>query len=197
MAMQGGPVQLEQSDMRLDVNPAQMAKDGFSRAAIEEMHYLMKKPLAEVREETKRGVELPGHKMVQAAMETHPAMLRQNDMPGCLPWPNGTAKNPPTCRRHKRPGTLPPKRRRKQTPELTPELTPQLMPPLPGTPPTSTCNTSGVQHLEIINLQVGDAYSHTSLPCAECFTLDTSAQDSEQDTDFHPDTLPDEGTSTG
>ena len=62
MARQGGRVQLEQSDMRLALNMAKMAKEGFSRAAIEETKYLIKKPRAEVREEKKRGVEFPGHK---------------------------------------------------------------------------------------------------------------------------------------
>jgi len=50
MARQGGRVQLEQSDMCLALNMAKMAKEGFSRAAIEEMEYLIKKPRAEVRE---------------------------------------------------------------------------------------------------------------------------------------------------
>jgi len=71
------------------------------------------------------------------------------------------------------------------------------MPPLSGTPLASTSNTSGDQHLEIINLLAGYTYSHTSLPCAESFTLDASAQESEHNTDFDPDMLPDEGTSTG
>jgi len=62
MARQGGRLQLEQSDMRLALNMAKMAKEGFSRAAIEETKYLIKKPCAEVREEKKRGVEFPGHK---------------------------------------------------------------------------------------------------------------------------------------
>ena len=35
-ARQGGRVQLEQSDIRLALNMARMAKGGFSRAAIEE-----------------------------------------------------------------------------------------------------------------------------------------------------------------
>ena len=39
-----------------------MAKEGFSRAAIEETKYLIKKPPAEVREEKERGVEFPRHK---------------------------------------------------------------------------------------------------------------------------------------
>ena len=51
------------------------------------------------------------------------------------------------------------------------------MPPVPGTPPTSTGNTSSDQCFEIINLQASYTYSHTSLPCAESFTLDASAQD--------------------
>ena len=71
------------------------------------------------------------------------------------------------------------------------------MPPLPGTPLASTGNISGDQRLEIINLAAGYTYSHTSLPCAESFTLDASAQECEHDTDFDPDMLPDEGTSTG
>ena len=48
MARQGGHVQLEQSDMRLALNMVKMAKGGFSRAAIEETQYLIKKPCAEV-----------------------------------------------------------------------------------------------------------------------------------------------------
>jgi hypothetical protein len=35
-------------------------------------------------------------------------------------------------------------------------------------------------------------YSHTSLPWAETFTLNASAQDSEQDTDFYPEMMADE-----
>ena len=128
MARQGGRVQLEQSDMRLALNMAKMAKEGFSRAVIEETKYLIKKPRAEVREEKKRGVVFPGHKKVKAAIERHPAMLRQNQTAGCLPCQNGTAKNPQTRWRRKGTGAPPPNRRRQQTPEPTPELTP----PLPG-----------------------------------------------------------------
>jgi hypothetical protein len=62
MAKQGGRVQLEQSDMRLALNMAKMAKDGFSRATIEETKYLIKTPRAMVREEKKLGVEFPGNK---------------------------------------------------------------------------------------------------------------------------------------
>jgi hypothetical protein len=50
MARQGGPVQLEQSDMHLVLNMAIMAKESFSRAAIKETKYLIKKPRAEIRE---------------------------------------------------------------------------------------------------------------------------------------------------
>jgi len=94
MGRQGGRVQLEQSNMRLVLSMAKMAKGGFSRAAIEETQYLMKKPRPKVREEKMRGVEFPGHNKVKAAIERNPAMLRQNHMPGCLPYPNGTANNP-------------------------------------------------------------------------------------------------------
>jgi len=51
MARQGGREQLELSDMRLALQMAKMAKEGFSRAAIEETKCLIKKPRAEVGEE--------------------------------------------------------------------------------------------------------------------------------------------------
>jgi len=78
MATQGGRVQLEQCDMHLALNMAKMAKWGFSRAAMAETELLIKKPPAEVREEKKPRVKSPGHKNVKAAMDRHPAMLREN-----------------------------------------------------------------------------------------------------------------------
>jgi len=108
MARQGGRVQLEQSDMHLALNMAKMAKEGFSRAAIEEMKYLIKKPRAEVREEKKRGVEIPGHKRVKAAIQRQLAMLSHNQTSGSLPCQNGTAKNPQTRWRCKGRGAPPP-----------------------------------------------------------------------------------------
>ena len=96
MARQGHRVQLEQSDMRLALNMGRIAKEGISRAAIEETKYLIKKPCAEVRDEKKRAVEFPGHKQVKAAIQRHPAMLRQNQKSGCLPCQNGTTKKPQT-----------------------------------------------------------------------------------------------------
>jgi len=110
MARQGGQVQLDQSDMRRALNMAKMAKGGFSRAAIEEMQQLIKKPHAEVREEKKRGVEFPGHNKVKAAIERHQAMVQENQTDGCLPCQNGTAKNRMTCWRRKRKGAPPPRR---------------------------------------------------------------------------------------
>jgi len=64
--------------MRLALNMAKMATEGFSRTAIEESKYLIKTPGAKVKEEKKRGVEFPGHKKVKAAIQRHPAMLCQN-----------------------------------------------------------------------------------------------------------------------
>jgi hypothetical protein len=69
MARQGDRVLLEQSDMRLALNVAHMAKEAFSRAAMKESQFLIKKPGSQVREEKTRGVEFPGQKQVKAAME--------------------------------------------------------------------------------------------------------------------------------
>jgi hypothetical protein len=197
MERQGGCVQLEQSDMRLALNMAKVANGGLSRTAVEETQYLIKKPCAKVRKGKKRRVEFPGHNKVKAAIARHPAMLRQNQTPGCLPCQNGTAQNPQTRSKPKGTGAPPPNRRRQQNPEPTPEPTAKPTAPLPGTPLASTGNSSCDQCLEIINLPAGYTYSHNSLPYAESFTLNASAQDSEHDTDFNPDMLPDAGTSTG
>jgi len=184
MARQGGRVQLEQSDMRLALNMAKMAKEGFSRVAIEATKYLIKKPRAYVRQEKTRGVEFAGHKKVKSAIQRHPAMLRQNQMSACLPCQYGTATNPQTLWRRKGSGTPPPNRRTEWTPEPTP--------PLPGTPPAPKANTSEVQPSQIVNLPAGYTYSHTALRFAGCFDDD----ETEQDADFHPDMLTDEGQYT-
>jgi len=180
MARQGGRVQLEQSDMCLELNMAKMAKEGFSRAAIEETKYLIQKPRAEVREDKERGVEFPRHKKVKAAIQRHPAMLRQNQSSGCLPSQIGTAKNLQTRWRHKGTGAPPPDRHRERTPELTP--------PLPGTPPAPTGKTSGVQSSQIVNLPARYMFSSSALPCTQFF----DDEDTEHDTDFYPDMLTDE-----
>jgi hypothetical protein len=182
MARQGGWIQLEQSDMRLAFNMAKMAKEGFSRASMEETKYLINKPCAKVREEKKRGVEFSGHKKVKAAIQRHPAMFRQNQMSGCLPCQNGTAKNQQTRWTWIVTGARLPARRSERIPEPTP--------PQADRPPAPTGNTSGAQHAEIINLLAGYTYLHTALTCAEYFK---DNEGTENDTDFDPDMLTDEG----
>jgi hypothetical protein len=181
MARQGGRVQLEQSNMRLALNMTKIAKEGFSRAAIEETKYLIENPHGEVREEIKQGVEFPGCESVKPAIRRHPAMLRPNHMAGCLPCQNGTAKNPQTHWRPKATGTPPPDRFHERPPELTP--------PLPSTPPTPTSNTSGAQCSEIVILPVGYGYLHIAFLFAQFFDVDENTQ---HDTDFDPDMLTDE-----
>jgi hypothetical protein len=182
MARQGGQVQLEQSNIRLALIMAKMAKEGFLRATIEETKYLIKKPRAEVREEKQWGVEYHGHKKVKAAIQRHLAMLRHNQTSGCLPCHNGTQNNPQTRWRRKGTRAPPPARRTVQTPVRTP--------PPPGTPPTPTCNTSGAEPSDIVILLAGCTHSHTALPSADFFEDD---EDTEHDTDFDPDMLTDDG----
>ena len=189
MARQGGGVLLEQCDMHLALNTAKMVKGGFSRTAIEETQYLIKKHCVKVREEKKRSVELPGHKMLKAVIERHPAMLHQNKMVRFLSCQNGTTQNPQTRWRRKGTAAPPPNGCRQPTPEPTP--------PLPSKPPAPTSHTPGPQHSQIVNLPAGYADSHTFLPCAGFFTVNAPAQDGQDDTDFDLDILTDEGTSTG
>jgi len=194
--MQGGRVQLEQSDMRMDLNMVKQAKGRFSRAIIEETEYLIKTPRRDVRVvKKKQGVEFLGHTKVQAVIARQPAMLRQIHKDGCLPCHNGTTKNPQTHWGRKGTGAPPLDRHRRLTPQPTPCLPGSL--PLPGTSPAPPGNNARAQWSQIINLPAGHVYSHTSPPCTEFFTPDAYAQDSQHDTDFDPHMLPDEGTSTG
>ena len=96
MARHVGREQLEQSDMHLALNMAKMAKGGVWHATIEETQLIIKTPRADVQVGTNRGVKFPGHNIVRAAMERHPAMLRENQTDGCLPCPNGIGQNPQT-----------------------------------------------------------------------------------------------------
>jgi len=182
MARQGGRVQLEQSDMHLAVNMDKIAKEGYSRAAIHGTKYRIKKPHAKVCGEKILGGKFPGHKKGKAAIERHPAMLRQNHTSSCLPYQHGTAKHPQICCRCKGTDASPPDERAQLTPHPT--------------PPTLICNNSGAQRSRFVNLPPGYRYSHTALRCAEFFNFDPSAQDSQHDTDFDPDMLTDEETST-
>jgi hypothetical protein len=182
MARQGGRIQLAQSDMRLVLNMAKMAKEGVSRAAIEETKYRIKKTRAEVREEKQQGVEFPGHNKVKAAIQRHPGMLRYNQTSGSPPCQNPAANNLQTLWRLTGTGTPLPARRRVRTREPTP--------PPPGTPPVPTSKTSGAQPSEIVNLPAGYTNSHKALPSAEFFEDD---EDTEHHTDFDLDMLADDG----
>ena len=71
------------------------------------------------------------------------------------------------------------------------------MPPLPGKPPAPPGNRAGAQPSQIVNVLAGYAYLHTAVACAEFFTLYASAQNSQNNPDFDPDMLTDEGTATG
>jgi len=181
MARQGGRVQLEQSNMRLALNMAEMAKEGVLRAGIEETQQLIEKPCTEVKEQTKRSVVFPGHTKVKAAMETPPAMVRENQTDCCLPCQNGTAKNSQTRRRRKGmcappPRPAPPRPKTRPAPPRDSEITP-------------SSETKGVPPRYV--------YIHSPLPCTGFFNLDPYTKDPMCDKDFIPDLLTDEGPFTG
>jgi len=93
MATQEGRVQLEQSDIGLALNIANMAKGGFSSAPIEETQYQIKTPCAQVQEREKPAVEFPAHRDVKAARDRHPATVPENATDRWLPCQNGPAQN--------------------------------------------------------------------------------------------------------
>jgi hypothetical protein len=138
MARQGGRVQLEQSDMRLELNMAKTATGGFSHNVIEETQFLIENPCAKVRDKKKLIVGFTGRKMVKATIERHPAMLCQNHTASCLPCQNGTAINPQIRWRLKGSCASPSDRCRHLTAVPMPPqhgmLSLPIMPPLPKTP---------------------------------------------------------------
>jgi len=181
MARQGGQVQLEQSDMRLALNMAKMAKEEFSHTVIKETQKLIKTPVAQVREEKKRDVVFPGHNKVNSAIETNPAMVQENQTDGCLPCQNGPAKNLQT--RGRRKGTAAPP--------------PRLAPQRPGRRPARPDDTEKTQSSEREGVPPGDVYIRTPLPSRRFSNLDPYAKDRMRDKDLIPDLLTAEGPSTG
>jgi len=189
LARQGGRVQLEQSDMRLALNLAKMARGGFSRAAIEETQFLIEKPRAEVWDETKSRVEFSGHNNLKAAIESHTAMLQESQMDGCPPCQNVTAQNPQRRWRCKRTGAPPP--------DWLWQLTPEPTPHSPETPLVPPGNNEAAHVSEIEGVLPGYVSMSTAPPSAQLFNLDAHAKDRKRDKDCNPDLLTDMGTSTG
>jgi hypothetical protein len=165
--------------MRLALNMAKMAKSRFSRAAIEEMQQLIKKPRADVREEKNRGVEFPGHQKVKAAMERHPAMVYKNHTAGCLPCENVTAKNPQTCWRGNETAAPPA--------EPAAPLPGWLSPP--GTPPAPIGDAEGNDSYEIAGKPFSCVYMHSPFPNTQFFNHNAFTKDSKRDKNFIPDLL--------
>jgi len=159
MARQGGRVQLEECDMCMALNKAKMARGGFLRAAMEDTQFLIKIPWVEVLLEKKRVVEIGGPKNGKAAMEIHPAMLRENQADGWLPCQDGTAQNPQTRWRGEGTGAPAPERLWRPTPEPAPHP--------PETPPVPPGNNEAAHLSEIEGVPPGYVYIHTPLPSAQ------------------------------
>jgi len=181
MARQGGRVQLEQSDLCLALDMAKIAKGGFSLAAIEETQHLINKPCFKVQEEMKWGVGFLGSKNTKAAIQRQLAMVQENQIDGCLPCHNGTAKNPHTRWRCNGTGAPPP----------------ELVPPPPGTPPGPPGDDDWALSSEIEVVPPNDVFTHTPLPMLKFFNLDAYAKDCKCSKDCIPDLLSDKRTSTG
>jgi len=94
MAKQGGWVQLELSNMHLAYKKAEIAKEGFSCATMEEMQYQIKQLCSKLQEQEKRSIEFSGHQMVNGTMERLLAMVRENQTNSCIPCQYGTAQRP-------------------------------------------------------------------------------------------------------
>jgi len=159
MVKQGGRVQLEQSDMHLALNMATLAKEGFLRAASEEMQQVIKKQHAEVREQKQRGVVFHRHNMVKAPIEWHPAMVQENQTDGRLLCQISTAKNPRTLRRCKGRGTPPPR----------------PVPPRPGMPPAPPADSRRTHSSKADGMPPGYVYIHNLLSSTRFFNHDPYA----------------------
>ena len=182
MARQWGRVQPEQSDIFLALNVATIAtiaKDGFSRASIEEMQLLTKKRRAEVWEEKMRGVVFPRQNKVKAAKERHPAMVYKYHTDGHLPCQNGTAKNLQTSWRHKGTGSAPPE----------PAAPLAGTPPPPRMPPVASGDTDWNESYEIEGMPSRWVYIHSPHSNTQFCNHNAYAKDSKRDKDFIPNLL--------
>jgi hypothetical protein len=112
MRRQRGQVHLEQSDMRLALKVAKIAKGGVWCGAIDETQCHIPKPRTEIRDVKKWHCEFARNKMMVVVSERHLAMLRQNNTTGYLPCQYGTTKNLPTRWRYNGTGAPPPTQRR-------------------------------------------------------------------------------------
>ena len=156
---------------------------------MEEAQSLIRKPRAKVRELEKGGVDFPGHRSLEAAIEGHTAVVGENKTPSCILGQNGTAWKPQTHWRHRCMGA----------PRLD-WLTKRPIEPMPGPPRTPLAlpgGNGGAHDSEINGVPPGYVYIHTPLPSAQFSNLDAYSKDCKRDEDFIPDLLPDEGISTG
>jgi hypothetical protein len=147
MAGPGGWVQLDQSDIRLALNMAQMAIGGFLCHAIEETQQLLKKPCADVQEEMMCGVVCPGYNKVKAVIGRHPALVCETETDSSLSCKNDTAKNPKTCWRNIGTGAPPPRQG----------------PPWPGMPPALSDNHDRTQCSDTKGVPPRYVYIYTPL----------------------------------
>jgi len=189
MARQEGWVQLEPSNMQLTLNMAKMAKWGCLRTTMEETLYLIEKPWGKVCEEKTSGVEFFGHRNVEAAIETQPAMVLENHTDSCLPCLNCTAQNWQTRRRRKGMDASPPNQLWQPTPEP--------MPFPPGMPPAPPIDAERAHAYQIKGVPPRYVYIHTPLRSAQFFNLDAFAKDRKHNKGFNLDLLTAEGKSTG
>ena len=77
------------------------------------------------------------------------------------------------------------------------QLTPELTPHPPETPSVPPGNNEAAHLSEIEGVPSRYVYIRIPLPSAQFFNLDAYAKDRRRDKDFDPDSLTDEGTSTG
>jgi len=154
MARQGCRVLQEQSDIRLALNMAKLANGGLLFTALKETQQLIKKLCAAVQDETKWGVEFPGHNKVNAAIPRHQTIVYKNHTDCSLPCQNGTAKNPQT--HWMRIATVSP-------PLELVALLPGI-PHLPGTPTAPPSDCQAIENDEIEGIPSRCVYIHSLLP---------------------------------
>ena len=102
-------------------------------------------------------------------MKRHLAMLRENEMDGCLFCQDGTAQNPQPRWRRKVTGAPLPEPLRQPTPETRPHQ--------PGMPPVPPSDNEAAHVYKIEGLPPGYVYIHTPLPSSEFSNHDEYAKD--------------------
>lgn len=162
-------------------------KEGIWCAAIAEMQYLNKRPGLKCRMRGIQALTLLDIDMFRLQYKDTQVWFVKST--NCYLHPqSGLVENLETWWRCRSMGTPPP--------DWSRQLTPQLTATLHGMPPVPSIDNEGSQASQVAGVSSGYVNIHNLNPKVQLSNLDANATDCKDDTDFIPDMMTNERTST-